>query len=307
MIDHGAKLDQIDWNDFRVVVAIADTGAIRTAAKRLGVSHATVSRHLKDLETRLKVRLFDRMKEGYVPTAAGEDFVRTAHKMDDEAAILSRRIAGRDHALEGVIRVTVPAFLAEALLIPSLAEFRSLYPRVELQLIAGYEHLDLSKREADVAVRIYDKPPETLIGYRLADIAFAVYGVKQYVARAKRRQPLSVVSEDDGRERPKWWPARWEMDQRIRVNDPILSFALIRAGLGVGRLACCIGDLEPALFRLPDPFPVGATGLWLLTHRDLRRTARIRAFADFLAEALRRQRALLEGREIRSERARAGA
>jgi DNA-binding transcriptional LysR family regulator len=171
-----------------------------------------------------------------------------------------------------------------------------------LQLIAGYEHLDLNKREADVAVRIHDKPPETLVGYRLADIAFAVYGVKQLVTRAKRRQSISVVGEDDGREKPKWWPARWEMDERIRTNDPILSCAMIRAGFGVGRLACCIGDLAPELYRLPDPFPIGTTGLWLLTHRDLRRTARIRAFTDFLAEAVRRHRALLEGKQVRSGR-----
>jgi DNA-binding transcriptional LysR family regulator len=126
---YGTKVSQIDWNDFRVVVAIADAGAIRAAAKRLGVSHATVSRHLQEVEARLKVRLFDRMKEGYVPTPAGEDVIETAHKMDDEAAILSRRIAGRDHALEGIVRVTAPAFLAEALLAAPLAQFRSLYPR----------------------------------------------------------------------------------------------------------------------------------------------------------------------------------
>lgn len=176
-----------------MVVAVAGAGTIRAAAKRLGVSHATVSRHVRDLEARLSVRLFDRLKEGYVPTAAGEDVVRTAQRMDDEAAVLSRRIAGRDHALEGIIRVSVPAFLAQALLVPPLAEFRSLYPRVELQVVAGYEHVDLSKREADVAVGIHDKPPETLVGYRLADIAFAVYGVKPFVARAKRAQPMSVV------------------------------------------------------------------------------------------------------------------
>jgi len=295
-------LNHISWDDFRVVVAVVETGAIRAAATRLGISHATVSRHLRDLEMRLKVRLFDRMKEGYVPTAAGKDVVLTAQKMDDEAKILSRRIVGRDRALEGSVRVTLPAFLAETLLVAALAQFRSLYPRVELQVIAGYEHLDLSKREADVAVRIHDKPPDTLVGYRLADIAFAIYGVKQYVDRVQRAQSLSVVAEDDGRDRPRWWPARWEIDQLTRVNDPALGCALIRTGLGIGRLACCIGDREPTLFRLPLPFPVSSTGLWLLTHRDLRRTARIRAFVDFLSEAMRGRRALLEGKEIPSSR-----
>ena len=240
LTENGARLNHISWDDFRVVVAIADTGAIRAAAKRLGISHATVSRHLKDLETRLKVRLFDRMSEGYVATAAGKDVVQTAQRMDDEAKILSRRIVGRDRALEGAVRITVPAFLAETLLISPIAEFRSLYPRVELQVIASYEHLNLSKREADVAVRIHDKPPETLIGYRLADIAFAVYGVKHYADRAKGSHSLSIVAEDDNRDQPKWWPAKWRMDQLTRVNDPTLAHALIRAGVGVGRLACCV-------------------------------------------------------------------
>jgi len=279
-------MNRLDWNDFRVVAAIADKRTVRAAAKRLGVSHATVSRHLNDLEARLKVRLFDRMREGYAPTAAGEDVIETANRMDDEAAFLSRRITGRDYALEGAVRVTAPAFLAEVLLISALAEFRSLYPQIELQLVTGYEHLDLGRREADVAIRITEKPPETLIGYRIADIAFAVYGAKEDVARAGRVRPLSVVAEDDGRERPRWWPARWQIERTIRSNDPIVTCELISAGFGVGRLACCVGDIQPELSRLPQPFPVATTGLWLLTHDDLRRTARIRVFTQFLAKAM---------------------
>ena len=291
----------MNWNDLQTVLAIAECGSIRAAAKQLGVSHVTVSRHLSEMEDQLAVRLFDRVHGGYIPTGAGEEMVDTARRMRAEVEDVSRKITGRDRALTGAVRVAVPGFLVDGLLMPELAKFRSRFSNIEIELVSGYEAVFLSKREADVAVRLCKSPDGDLVGDRIAEMAFAVYGCEADVKALKQGKPLSVIGEDDGRQVPVWWPAKnRDFVRTMRTNDPDHTYRAIKAGLGVGRIACCVGDLDPDLCRMPLPFEISKTGLWLLTHRDLQRTARIVAFIGFLRDALSTKTALIEGVKNRS-------
>jgi DNA-binding transcriptional LysR family regulator len=295
---YGTKMYQPNYRDLRVALAVARSGSLRKAARQLQVSHATVSRHLADLESGLGVRLFERLGDRYVATGAGEDICAVALRVEEEVSGLSRRIAGRDQSLTGIVRVTAPAFLVEPVLMPALTEFCDIHQGIEIQVVSGLTHMNLSKREADLALRVCSSAPADLVGYRLADLAFAVYGIKSDLERCRRREPLAIVAEDDDRAAPAWWPAKASgVSRRMRANDPSIALSAIRSGLGIGRLACCVGDRLQELHRLPPPFAPDSCGLWLLTHRDLRHTARIRAFLDFMTRSIRGKRDLLEGHD----------
>jgi len=292
----------MDWDDLRFVLAIAKGGSLSWAARTLGVNHSTVFRRLTAFEARLGVRLFDRLASGYSLTAAGDDMVASAERMDDEINALDRRLSGRDLKLSGPIVVTTSDTLAYRFLGPHLAAFQSDFPGIDLELVLATEFFNLSKRQADVAIRPTTNPPDTLVGRRLCAIAFAPYASKEY---------LKAIGSVDDLADHHWLgfndslshlaAAKW-----MRKNLPATSLALRAnnilgllsgavAGMGVAPLPCFMGDVEPNLKRLDAPGQKSAPELWLLTHEDLRHTARIRAFMDFMAKAITGDRDLLEG------------
>ena len=161
--------------DLRTVLAIARYGSLAGAARYLQVNHSTVFRRLGAIENRLGVRLFDRQDGAYAPTAAGEDLLRTAERVESEVEALERRLSGQDARLTGSLRLTAPDDIAEVLLIPLLAEFRGRYPDITLELVIENRMLSLTRREADIALRPTQEPPETLFGRRVAALAATVY------------------------------------------------------------------------------------------------------------------------------------
>ncbi len=157
----------LDWNDLRIVQAIARTGNVAGAARELGVHQSTVFRRLNALEKELGVRLFERLPSGYIPTSAGEEFCQTASGVEADIAALSRRISGRDMRPSGTVRVTTADIFLLKLLMPCFAAFQKAYPEIELEAIASMELFNLTKRDADVAIRTSNRPPETLVGRRI--------------------------------------------------------------------------------------------------------------------------------------------
>jgi DNA-binding transcriptional LysR family regulator len=296
----------LDWNDLRSFLAIARQGGLQGAARMLGVNHSTVFRRLNALEARLGVRLFDRSARGYALTAAGEHMLASAERVEDEIIGLERRLLGGDVRLSGTLRVTTTDTLVHGVLGPHLQAFQAAYPAIELELITGNAFFDLSKREADVALRPSRHPGDAMVGRRLAEIAVALYGGRDYLAA--RGRPPSVAALDGhaviiGDASLGHLPAtRWLAERTpagatvLRCNSWLSQFAAARAGLGLAALPCFLGDTAPELLRVLPPEPALAGELWLLTHPDLRRTARVRAFMETLARGLRREQALLEGR-----------
>ena len=290
------------WDDLRFLLAVARAGTLSGAARSLGVNHTTVSRRIQALEEHVGVRLFERLSSGWATTEAGEDLLDSARRVEEEMAAADRRILGQDARLSGTVRVAITDVMAVALM-ADFAAFSEAHPGIELEFVAGYHASNLTAREADVAVRATATPPEHLIGRRVSGLTAAAYGSRAYL----RRHPPHATPLGDH----VWLgfdaslahlpPARWLREQlpqaRIagRSNSGLVMQEAIRAGLGVGHLFTFQGDADPELERVTQPEGYDF-GLWILTHPDLRRTARIRRFVDFLADACRDKRAAFEAR-----------
>ena len=295
----------LSWDDFRFAQAIAETGSLGGAAERLGVNHSTVFRRLAQIEERLGSRLFERSRTGYALTPCGEEMVRLAERMGDDIVAFERKVTGHDLRPSGELRVTTNDPVLVHLLSGVLAEFRAAYPDIVLDVVVTNEELNLSKRDADVAVRSTVDPPEALIGRRVATVAWAVFG-----SPALAGEPFAPAG--DAATRP--WvgfgdalaalkPAKWLRDkvgaERVacRIDSVLGLAAAAAAGIGLALLPCFVGAATPGLVRLAPPVPELDTALWLLTHPDLRNTARVRAFLDFAAMEIARRKKTIEGME----------
>lgn len=289
-----------NWDDLRIFLAVARAGTLSGAARTLRVNHSTVFRRIGAFEEGLGVRLFERLPNGYVLTAAGEEMREGALRVEEEITGLSRKVTGQDLRLSGTVRVTTIDMLAFGLLPRHLAGFRKAYPGIALELVIGNATLNLSRREADVALRVGNEPPETLVGRRVGKLVFAVYASVEYSELSPEpdlalHDWIGLDSEHAAlmRRFSAFLPG---VQPVLRANSVAAALAAAQAGLGLAPLPCGLADREPDLVRvapLPDDFTLD---LWLLTHEDLRGTARIRALLDYIADALRSEADLLEGR-----------
>ena len=283
--------------DLRTLLAIAREGSLAGAARRLKVNHSTVFRRLGAIEARLGTRLFERQDGAYATTTAGEDLLRTAERVEAEVEGLERRLSGQDLRLTGSLRLTAPDDLAEVMVMPALVEFRARYPDITVELAIDNRMLNLTRREADIALRPTRQPPETLSGRRIAPLASAVYTAADLGAARQGETPWIAWEEGAGPPAVAAWLAARVGAQAIgyRSNSLLNQASAVRAGLGRAVLPCFLGDSDAGLKRVAPPPPELATELWLLTHPDLQRTARIRALLDLLYDALRKQRAVFQG------------
>jgi DNA-binding transcriptional LysR family regulator len=303
---HSSTDSRIDWEDLRTVLAVAQAGSLAAAARALGMNHTTVLRRVNAFEKRLGLRLFDRLPTGYALTAGGEELLVAASQMAETVTALERRLAGQDLRLEGTLRVTTTDTLMASILPPVLAAFARRHPGILVEVTTRSAFADLTRRDADVAIRPTADPPETLVGRRVAGLAFAVYGAPAYLEEQGfgRESPLPLEGQrwiglDDVLASSS--VARWIRSLRpaaaiaLRVDSLVGAREAATAGLGLAALPCYLGDRSPGLLRVGDLVPEMATALWVLTHEDLRRTARVSTFTEFAAQALASQRPLLEG------------
>lgn len=293
----------MDWDDVRHFLALARTGTVRAAGASLGVSHSTVARRVEALESRLGAKLFDRNRDGYQLTEAGREMVAGAERVEREMAALERDLAGQDARLEGPVRVTCTDPFIARILVRCLADLCELHPGIELSLDADSRNLDLSKREADIALRAIvtsATPPEHLLGRRLVPIVLGSYVAR---AHAERLDPERASG-----------PSRWLGSDRPRMSESLVaassypelpvwgafdsSEVMIQAalaGLGLVMLPTYVGDVEPGLVRLSKPDLRHMADFWLLSHGDLRNNARLRAAREQITAALTERAALFRG------------
>ena len=292
------------WDDFRLIKAVADARGLPAAAAAIGVNHSTVFRRLKQIEEALGTVLFERHRTGYALTPAGEEMVALANRLDEEITAVGRKLAGREPAPSGELRVTTPDSLLIEMLMPMLATFRQRYPEVRLDIVLSNQALNLSKRDADVAVRATDHPPENLVGRRVARIAWALYGRAQDfpepgAVTQEQLETRNWVSLGDtlGALKAVKFVQENVAPERVayKINSVLGLAEAVEAGIGIGHIPCLIGDARPSLVRLAPPDDDYAADLWLLTHPDLRHSPRVRAFLDFLAVEIARLRRFIEG------------
>ncbi len=285
----------MDWNDLRLVLEIARAGSLAGAARALGVNHSTVFRRLNAFERGMGLRVFDRLPEGYLPTPEGAAVCEQAEQMESAALALERNLVGADLRLTGSVRLTTAPNLAVDYVAPLLPALRQRHPEIRLEISAGDRDYDLARREADLALRATSHPPEFLVGRRLATLSWWVYGAPGYLARHPAPMHASDLAGHDviGPE-PAFLrlPAMaWFMTQvpesRVvaRAGDLNTMAALAAADLGLAVLP--VDQHHPGLRPLLRLDAACDGQLWLLTHPDLQRVARVRAVFDFLAEALR--------------------
>jgi len=300
---------QLDWDDFRLVKIIAEANGLAGAAERLGVNHSTVFRRLGQMEEGLGVKLFERHRTGYVLTSAGEEMAALAEQMEENVTSFTRKLAGQAVAPAGELRVTTNDTLLVHLLTPLFTRFLQACPEMRLDVVLANQALNLSKRDADVAIRATDTPSETLIGRRVATIAWAVYGRREdypdpSTVDASSLYKRTWVALGDNLASLK--AARYVRDNvapeliAYKVNTVLGLAEAVEAGAGIGPLPCFIADAKPGLVRLSELNPDFSAGLWLLTHPDLRQSARVRAFMDFMAVEIGKQRKWIEGSGTRT-------
>lgn len=292
----------LSWEDFRLVKALAETRSLAGAADRLGVNSSTVFRRLRTLEAALGVRLFDRRRGGYQLTPTGEEMADLSARMADEVAAFERRAAGRDLRPSGELRVTTNDSLLAYELNGILAAFCAAYPDIRLDIIVGNQALNLSRRDADIAIRATEQPPDTLIGRRLAGIAWAIYGreddepAPDIAALAERRWVVPSPALG-GIEAAALVRDAVPANNIIYMLNTVLGLAeAMRAGTGIGPLPCYIGA-RLGLKRIAEcPPPKRPASLWILTHAEIRSSARVKAFMEFVGGELAKSRDLFEGR-----------
>jgi DNA-binding transcriptional LysR family regulator len=290
----------LDWNDLRYVLAVARAGGLARAAEALGVNHSTMFRRLNALEGQLGVKLFERLAGRYLPTEAGERLIGAAERIEAEALAADREISGRDARLAGRLRVTASETLAYRLLTKEIARFRAAQPGIEIELLIDNRALDLSRREADVALRATRPAEGDLFGRKLADMAWAVYGSPAYLKVHGAPNDAAALA---GHALIGWgltaappvaaadWLGRHLPESAVvfRSSSLINQLVAARAGIGLALLPCYLADPEPEIVRVLPPIPELVLELWMITHNGLKNTARVRAFMELVGEGLRRR------------------
>ncbi|HEX6706940.1 MAG TPA: LysR family transcriptional regulator [Albitalea sp.] len=281
------------WDDLQVFLAVCRAGSISGAAQSLAVNHSTVLRRIANLEQALAVRLFDRLPSGYALTASGNDLAEQLSGMAEQVEGAQRRLRGQDESINGVIRVTTTDTLLHAVLMPLVAAFRARHPGVQVQVVVNNSFLSLTRREADVALRGSNRPPDNLVGRRVGDIQTALYGARAYLQSLGRRpsfEDYRFVAPDESLshlEQAKWLHRQVPASRiAVRVDSLVGMVDAVVHGAGVGMLLCPLADARAELVRLAPPDPALDTQIWILTHPDLKQVARIRAFTQFLFESL---------------------
>lgn len=278
-----------EWDNLRLVLAIARGGGATGAAKALRVHHATILRRLDTFEQQIGVRLFERLPRGYTPTADGEELAAIAQRIEDDVIGAYRRVAGKDLRLSGTIRCATADYVARLVMPNIFPAFHTRYPDIELEIAISPDFASLTKRDADIAIRPTNDPPETLVGKRLAGIGFGAYASPDFAAEGNTSSPLWIGPDEMlSRGTASHWREKHYPNAvvRTRINSLLVIRDAARAGLGAAFLPRALADQDPGLVRFGPDIDGLELGLWLLTHPDLRSTQRIKAFLRVATEQI---------------------
>jgi len=288
----------MNWDDLRVFLALSREGSVSGAGRALGVKHTTVARRIRGFEERLGTRLFDRLPNGYAMTQAAENMYEHALAMEAIAQAVDREVFGQDAELAGPLKLTVAHEVADRLILLKLRAFTEAYPQIDLQLLTTTGLVDLAAREADIAVRLTAKPPDYLVGREVMRLQHGIYGTTRTLR--KLSDPVNVILFRSETDHPPWVTQNFPKARIVlRVDDVSSMAAATRNHLGLSRIPCYIGDSDAGLRRLDVPLKPSDWGVWILSHVDLRATARVRVCREFLLETIEQQRLLIQGEKSR--------
>jgi DNA-binding transcriptional LysR family regulator len=290
-------VDSLNWDEFRIVKAIAETHTLAGAGERLGLNHSTMFRRLTALEGRLGVRLFERERSGYRPTAAGEDMISLAILMGQTIEEFQRRVTEDGVKLSGLVRLTTVNSIGVLILPPIVAALLAAQPGLHFELALAETPLDLEHGEADLALRSFQGPlPAGLTGRRIAALPWAIYAASTLIDSDEDFRVLSAPwiapSESCGPPQVRRWLER-NVDTLRRVataSSDIAMCELAARGVGVALLPCYLGAAKPELLRVGKADADLDRELWLVAHPQSLRIPRVRALYDFIGDELERNR-----------------
>jgi DNA-binding transcriptional LysR family regulator len=267
------------------------------------VSQSTVGRRIAELEARLATRLFARHQTGYHLTDEGRELLARAEAVEDNMLAFERGASGLSPGVSGLVRLATSDNLASDLVIPALPRFVARHPQLRLEIVTTTAAVELGRRDADLALRLVRPSHGNLKARRLGAMSYGVYGHRDYLARhpAPAGDPLggrAMITWDEAHAHlpAAQWLAKRAPDARVALAVSTLraQIAAARAGLGLAVIPDFLVD-DPNLERVLAPGDVFSDGVWLVMHADLAASSRVRAVADFLAEAVEQARPALEG------------
>ncbi|POF29047.1 LysR family transcriptional regulator [Roseibium marinum] len=291
----------MNWDDIRVFLAIARTGQILAAARRLGVNHATVARRLTSLEESLGARLFDRSTSGCVLTESGDRFFERAERMEAEAVAAQADLGGDTPGISGTVRIGAPDGFGVAYLAPRLGKLTERHPGLTIQLVPMPRSFSLSRREADIAVTVDRPETGRLVAGKLVDYALGLYASRAYLDRRGTPGTAGDLSAHDligyvedilyspslsyGTEITRDWSARFEIASALGQTEAV------RAGAGIGILHDFIARADPSLVAVLPEIKI-RRAYWMVTHESSRPLRHVAAVQDFLRDQVAHDKAI---------------
>lgn len=292
----------MNWDSIKLFLALHREGSARAVANEFGLSPSTVTRRISELESELNSKLFNRLSSGFQLTDEAQELLQIALRMEADAYEIERRLQASSAVMKGPIRLTVPSHIIVKSFMDAISGFSDDHPLVDIEIIPSYTAFDLSRGEADIALRVMAKdalPPEHLIGTRLVEIYTAVYASRFYVDSHDLRNPEKAnwIGWDDESRFPDWVVAsRYpHLPVKHRFNDPHMQLYAAKAQMGLVMMPCFMCDGDDELVRLPAQEKWHRFDLWMLSHPDLRDTLRFREFRRFLIEQFKNNRHIWTG------------
>ncbi len=276
----------MNWNDLKYFIALYRYGSLSRAGNSLKVNSTTVARRIRQLEQDLGNTLFIRQQNRFLPTDEAEAILALAEAVEQQAAGIAQRLDSRNQSLQGVIRITSVSTFINGYLLPRLPEFRALYPGIQVELIADSQQLSLTRREADLAIRMGRPQSGNLVISKLTDLNYAVFGRKDSAFQSDLGGYPWITLEESYSQLPEavWQQSHYaNAEVALRVNVGLGSVEAVNQGLGLAYLPCFLGR-KFKLERLSESSPTRE--LWLLQHPELRELQRLRVFTDWLRECI---------------------
>lgn len=290
------KNTEIDWRGLRFVLEVARCGTLSHAARRLGVDQTTVTRYIHTLESAVGAHLFQRIEGRYRPTAAGGEVIARAERVEAEILALQEGL-NENALLTGRVRLTALVSIVDGLLAPALGAFAARYPDVVLELTGANDNFSFVRRETDVALRLGRPRHGRMIGRKLADVGFAVYGAKGRTRENLSRERWVAYGESLLHlPEARWLEAHLRGGVVVQRANAVRTLAWgVATGVGLGVLPCFVGDGDAALERIDATGPMPTRELWLLIHHELASWPRIRAVVDWIDDCVAASRKRLAG------------
>ena len=286
----------LDWTLLRAFLAVIDTGSLSAAASRIGATQPTLSRHVRELETAIGTPLFRRSVRGLEPTEAALGLIDDARAMGRAAEALALKAQGKAETLSGTVRLTASVVVSNLILPPLIADLRREEPLIQVEIVASDASQNLLRRDADIALRMFDPTQNALIARRLGETPLGVYATRDYLARKGRPETMldilnhDVIGFDRADDIIKGYAVMGYPVTRhqfpVRTDDQMVCWHLLLAGAGIGFAQCLLADAQPNLEKLDLSMTLPALPVWLVMHEEVRTNARIRRVADFLTARL---------------------